>query len=101
MTERGPQGRFGAGDGPRDGDAAPVAPDPHEPANVARRFGAPYAANVPRTETVHVTAFAHSMAEYVNGALDAGFSLRKLGEWRDTGALADAPPRLVSLLFAR
>lgn len=52
-------------------------------------------------ETVHVTAFAHSMAEYVNGGLDAGFSLRKLGEWSDAGALADAPPRLVSLLFAR
>ena len=52
-------------------------------------------------ETVHVTAFAHSMAEYVNSGLDAGFSLSMLGEWRDAGALADAPPRLVSLLFAR
>ncbi len=52
-------------------------------------------------ETVHVTAFAHSMAEYVNGGLDARFSLCKLSEWRDAGALANAPPRLVSLLFAR
>ena len=52
-------------------------------------------------ETVHVTAYVHSVTEYVNTGLDAGFTLRQLGEWREPGALDDAPPRLISLLFVR
>lgn len=55
----------------------------------------------PRTqETVLVTAFQHSTAEYVNTALDAGFRLVRLDEWLDLDAAASAPPRLLSLVFA-
>lgn len=53
------------------------------------------------SETVLVQAFVHTTAEYVNGALAAGFTLQHLGEWYDDGAAEGGPPRLLSLLFSR
>jgi ubiquinone/menaquinone biosynthesis C-methylase UbiE len=52
-------------------------------------------------ETVHVAAFTHSASEYVNCGIAAGLVLRELGEWLETGAPTDAPPRLLSVLFER
>lgn len=51
------------------------------------------------SETVHVPAFVHSTAEYVNTALSAGFALKQVGEWSDARAGAADGPRLLSLLF--
>ena len=51
-------------------------------------------------QIVPVTAFQHSVSEYVNGGLDAGFILRSLGEHVEENA-ADAVPRLLSILFER
>lgn len=50
-------------------------------------------------DTVHVQAFQHTVSEYVNTALAAGFALRELGEWPDADGGAGAPPRLLSVLF--
>lgn len=50
-------------------------------------------------ESVRVTAHVHTVSEYVNGGIEAGMSLRALGEWIEDGAPLDAPPRLISLLF--
>lgn len=50
---------------------------------------------------VHVTAYVHTAAEYVNTGIEAGLVLRHLGEWLEEGAPADAPPRLLSVLFER
>jgi ubiquinone/menaquinone biosynthesis C-methylase UbiE len=56
----------------------------------------------PRTgEEVNVTAHVHTASEYVNGGIEAGLMLRALGEWTEDEAPADAPPRLISLLFDR
>jgi ubiquinone/menaquinone biosynthesis C-methylase UbiE len=52
-------------------------------------------------ETVNVTAHVHTVSEYVNGGIESGFKLQSLGEWSEEEALADAPPRLISLLFER
>jgi ubiquinone/menaquinone biosynthesis C-methylase UbiE len=52
-------------------------------------------------QTIHVPVFPHSTSEYVNGGLAAGFVLRELGEWLEPEAAADAPPRLLSVLFER
>jgi len=52
-------------------------------------------------ETVPVTAFQHSVSEYVNGGLTAGFRLRALGEHVEDSAPPDAAPRLLSVLFER
>lgn len=52
-------------------------------------------------ETVHVAAFTHSASEYVNAGIAVGLVLRELGEWLETGAPADVPPRLLSVLFER
>jgi ubiquinone/menaquinone biosynthesis C-methylase UbiE len=49
--------------------------------------------------TVRVAAHLHTVGEYVNGGIAAGLALRNLGEWLETGAPADAPPRLLALLF--
>lgn len=51
--------------------------------------------------TTHVPAYRHTVAEYVNDGLIAGLRLVQLGEWLEAGAPADAPPRLLSLEFAR
>ena len=54
----------------------------------------------PRTgERERVAAFLHDVSEYVNGGLQAGFTLVHLGEWRDTGAGQADPPRLLSVHF--
>jgi ubiquinone/menaquinone biosynthesis C-methylase UbiE len=56
----------------------------------------------PKTgETVQLTAHVHTVSEYVNGGIGAGLQLRELGEWLEEGADAEAPPRLISLLFDR
>ena len=52
-------------------------------------------------ETVPVTAYRHSVSEYVNAGLSAGFTLRALGEHVEESASPDAAPRLLSVLFAR
>jgi SAM-dependent methyltransferase len=52
-------------------------------------------------ETIPVTAYQHSVSEYVNGGLAAGFTLRALGEHLEESAAADAAPRLLSILFER
>jgi ubiquinone/menaquinone biosynthesis C-methylase UbiE len=52
-------------------------------------------------ETVHVDAHVHTVSEYVNGAIEAGFGLRSLGEWKEDDADPAAPPRLISLLLER
>jgi malonyl-CoA O-methyltransferase len=50
-------------------------------------------------ETIKVTAHDHTVAEYVNGGVEAGFLVRALNEWTEESAAPDAPPRLISLLF--
>ncbi len=52
-------------------------------------------------ETVLVTAFVHSVSEYVNGGIAAGLALTALGEHTEDGAPSDAPPRLLSVTFRR
>jgi malonyl-CoA O-methyltransferase len=52
-------------------------------------------------ETVNVTAHVHTVSEFVNGGIEAGFTLRELREWTEEQAVAEAPPRLISLLFDR
>ena len=51
--------------------------------------------------TVNVVAYLHTVPEFVNTALGAGLALQRLGEHLEHGAPADAPPRLISLLFSR
>lgn len=48
-----------------------------------------------------ITAFAHDVSDYVNGALSAGFTLEHLGEWRDRGVSFQTPPRLLSARLRR
>ncbi|MEX2155173.1 MAG: methyltransferase domain-containing protein [Gemmatimonadaceae bacterium] len=56
----------------------------------------------PRTgETVKVAAHVHTVSEFINGGIEAGFTLRALGEWTEDEATPDAPPRLISFLFER
>ncbi len=50
---------------------------------------------------VHVPAFRHTVAEYVNGGLAAGFTVRGIGEWREDEAPPEAPPRLLTVRFTR
>ena len=52
-------------------------------------------------ETVPVTAYRHSVSEYVNGGMAAGFTLRALGEHVEDSAPPESPPRLLSVLFER
>jgi malonyl-CoA O-methyltransferase len=67
-----------------------------------RRRGGQAQFTDPATDTtVHVPAHLHTVAEYVNGGIAAGLSLRHLGEWVEAGAAGDAPPRLLSVLFER
>ena len=44
-----------------------------------------------------VPAFLHNSSDYVNAALASGFELVSLGEWRDSDALPNDLPRLLSL----
>ena len=48
-------------------------------------------------ETVPVTAYRHSVSEYVNGGIDAGLTLRAVGEHVEESALEGSPPRLLSV----
>ena len=50
-------------------------------------------------ETVEVTAHVHTVSEYVNGAIEAGFTVRSLGEWIEDGAPDASAPRLISMLL--
>jgi ubiquinone/menaquinone biosynthesis C-methylase UbiE len=52
-------------------------------------------------ETVPVTAYRHSVSEYVNGGIAAGFRLRALGEHVEESTASDSAPRLLSVLFER
>jgi malonyl-CoA O-methyltransferase len=52
-------------------------------------------------ETVPVTAYRHSVSEYVNGGIAAGLTLRALGEHIEDSAPPGSPPRLLSVLFER
>jgi malonyl-CoA O-methyltransferase len=45
-------------------------------------------------ECVRIAAFLHDVSEYLNAALDAGFELLHVGEWRDEGV---ALPRLLTV----
>lgn len=49
-----------------------------------------------------VEAYAHDVSEYVNGGIDAGLTLVRVGEWwDDADKSSDSPPRLLSVLFNR
>jgi ubiquinone/menaquinone biosynthesis C-methylase UbiE len=52
-------------------------------------------------ETIMVPAFRHAISEYVNAGIAAGLHLREMGESLEISARADAPPRLLTLLFER
>lgn len=52
-------------------------------------------------EMVKIPAFLHDVSGYVNTALDAGFNLLRLGEWRDADAPGNSLPRVLSAHFRR
>jgi SAM-dependent methyltransferase len=54
--------------------------------------------NVETGEEVLVPAFCHHMSEYINEGIEAGFTLRRMGEWQND---ADTDLRLLTLLFER
>jgi ubiquinone/menaquinone biosynthesis C-methylase UbiE len=66
-----------------------------------RRGGQAHFTEAATGATVHVPAHLHTVAEYVNGGLDAGLALRHLGEWLETDAPHGAPPRLLSVVFEK
>lgn len=66
-----------------------------------RRGGQAHFVDGDSGETVHVPAHRHTISEYVNGAITAGLRVRRLGEWLEPGADADAPPRLFTLRAKR
>ncbi len=49
-------------------------------------------------QDVLVPAFLHHVSEYTNEGIEAGFTLRRMGEWQHE---ADTAPRLLTLLFER
>ena len=50
-------------------------------------------------ETVLVTAHVHTISEYANCALRAGFILKEVDEALEDDAAQGTPPRLISMLF--
>ena len=52
-------------------------------------------------EMVNVAAHVHTVSEFTNGGIEAGFALKSLGEWTEDQAPPDTPPRLISFLFER
>jgi ubiquinone/menaquinone biosynthesis C-methylase UbiE len=66
-----------------------------------RRGGQAHFVDADSGEIVRVAAYVHTVAEYVNGGIAAGLTLRALGEWLEEGATHGVPPRLVSVLFVR
>ena len=65
------------------------------------RGGQAHFVDLASDETVSVSAFRHTVSEYVNGAIAAGLSIRALDEWLEDDASRDALPRLLSILFER
>jgi len=65
------------------------------------RGGQAYFEDMETNQIVPVTAYRHSVSEYVNLGLAAGFVLRALGEHLEESAAPDAAPRLLSILFER
>jgi ubiquinone/menaquinone biosynthesis C-methylase UbiE len=51
------------------------------------------------TEEIRIPAFIHDTADFVNAGLAEGLHLTQLSEWRDEGADATVPPRLLTLTF--
>jgi ubiquinone/menaquinone biosynthesis C-methylase UbiE len=49
--------------------------------------------------TVLLTVHVHTVSEYANTAIQAGFVLREMNEVLEEHAPVDAPPRLLSMLF--
>lgn len=47
-------------------------------------------------ETVVIEAHTHPVSEFVNAGVEAGFAVRRMGEWRAEG---DERPRLLSIQF--
>jgi malonyl-CoA O-methyltransferase len=66
-----------------------------------RRGGQAHFTDRATGEAIAVTAHRHTVSEYVNGGIAAGFALRALGEWLEPEAAPDAPPRLLSVLFLK
>jgi ubiquinone/menaquinone biosynthesis C-methylase UbiE len=66
-----------------------------------RRGGQAHFTDAGTGETIHVPAHTHSVSDYVNGAVAAGFTVLALGEWVEPDAPADALPRLLSLSLRR
>jgi ubiquinone/menaquinone biosynthesis C-methylase UbiE len=53
-------------------------------------------------DRLKVEAYAHDVSEYVNGGIEAGLTLVRIGEWwDDQDRASDAPPRLLSVHFTR
>jgi len=50
-------------------------------------------------EDIKVPAFLHDTADFVRAGLAEGLQLTRLAEWRDEGADASVPPRLLTLTF--
>ncbi|CAN5506272.1 hypothetical protein BH09GEM1_BH09GEM1_15980 [soil metagenome] len=65
------------------------------------RGGQAHFADAANGEAVVVTAYRHTISEFVNAAIAAGLTVRALGEWYDVAAATDTPPRLLSLLCER
>ncbi len=57
--------------------------------------------SVGEAEEIKVTAFSHDTAEFVGAGLARGLQLTQLSEWRDDGADAKVPPRLLTLTFRK
>lgn len=52
-------------------------------------------------ELVHVTAYVHTVSEYVNGGVAAGLRLERMTESLEKNAPPGALPRLLSVVFER
>jgi ubiquinone/menaquinone biosynthesis C-methylase UbiE len=50
-------------------------------------------------QPVVVAAHVHTVSEYVMSGIEAGFTLRSMGEWTEDEAPPNTPPRLISCLF--
>jgi ubiquinone/menaquinone biosynthesis C-methylase UbiE len=50
-------------------------------------------------EEIKIPAFLHDTADFVGAGLAEGLRLVQLSEWRDEGAAASVPPRLLTLTF--
>ena len=50
-------------------------------------------------EQIHVAAFVHSVSDYINPAIECGFTLQHVGECLESTAPDGMPPRLLSVQF--